>query len=249
MATDLMTRMEFLSRIVRDARVTRGDVAVAFVLLYRHYNADTGRCDPALSTIADGAALERRHAVNSVRHLEELGYFRVDVRGGTIGKFGPTNAYLPVFEAETPCTTVQGMHQNAGGEGMHHSASDALEGPRPPAPQCIQTSNILIEPVRARAALSKEETANGFETLWRIFPNRKPHPNPKKPARLKFEAALRRGIPAADIIAGAERYAAYAAQHEPNPRFWKQLVTWINQEGWTETHDQPEKRPLAVGMN
>ena len=241
--------MEFFSRIVKDSRLTRGDVTVAFVLLYRHYNADTGRCDPALSTIAEGAALKRRHTANSVRHLEDLGYFRVDIRGGTVGKFGPTNAYVPIFEAETPCTAVQGMQYSAGGEGMHHSASDALKRPIPPAPQCIQTSNILIEPVRARAALSKEETANGFESLWRIFPNRKPHPNPKKPAALKFEAALRRGVLAADIIEGAKRYAAYVAQHEPNPRFWKQAVTWIGQEGWTDIHEPPQERPLAVGMN
>lgn len=95
--------------------------------------------------------------------------------------------------------------------------------------------------------VDQEEMANRFETFWRTFPSRRPHPNPKKPARLKFEAAVGRGVDSTAIIAGAERYAAYVRQHEPNPRYWKQAVTWLNQELWTETYEQQEPR-LVVGM-
>ena len=48
-----------------------------------------------------------------------------------------------------------------------------------------------------------------FEKFWRVYPERKPHSNPKKPAGQKFEIAVGRGVPAADIIRGAQNYAAY----------------------------------------
>jgi len=150
MAADLVKRMELLARMVRNPQLTRGDIAVAFVLLYRHFNGESGRCDPSFATIAKGAGMGRRQAIYCAHRLRDLGYFRVESRGGTVGKFGPTSSFVPIFDAETQCTTVHPVHPNALGEVVHHSAPGAMEGPGGSALGCTQTSNL--EPVTKSAA-------------------------------------------------------------------------------------------------
>jgi len=75
-------------------------------------------------------------------------------------------------------------------------------------------------------------TDDFFETFWKIYPPRLPHQNPKKPAKLKFAAAVKRGVDPQTIIDGATRYAAYVDSEETDPQFIKQAVTWLNQECW-----------------
>ncbi len=92
-------------------------------------------------------------------------------------------------------------------------------------------------------------SAKHFDGFWRIYPSRHPHPNPKKPACQKFEAALKRGVPASDIIRGAENYAVYVEQEKTNPRFITQAKTWLNQERWAEYQKAPEKvRPEVAPL-
>jgi hypothetical protein len=81
-----------------------------------------------------------------------------------------------------------------------------------------------------------EEVAGQFERFWLAYPSRSPHPNPKKMARAKFEAAIKRGVDPAIIVAGAERYAKYAAGERTDPRYIAQAATWLSQERWTEPY-------------
>ncbi len=84
------------------------------------------------------------------------------------------------------------------------------------------------------ASLSAEQ----FEVFWKTFPTRRNHSNPKKPARAKFEAALKRGVSAADIIRGAGNYAAYVEREGTDPKFVAQAQTWLSQERWTQYQEQ-----------
>jgi hypothetical protein len=88
-----------------------------------------------------------------------------------------------------------------------------------------------------------------FERFWQIYPSRHPHPNPSKPARLKFEAAVRRGTDAADIVRGAQNYAAYVSASISDPRHIAQAQTWLNQERWNDHQEPPGPPRLRVGMN
>jgi len=81
-----------------------------------------------------------------------------------------------------------------------------------------------------------------FAKFWHKYPSRHPHSNPKKPAKQKFEAALKRGVPVEVIIRGAENYAAYVARETDDARFIAQAVTWLNQERWTE-YQKPFEEP------
>jgi hypothetical protein len=69
-----------------------------------------------------------------------------------------------------------------------------------------------------------------FEDFWKAFPRRDGE-NPKKPARLKFEAACRKGADPQEIIAGARRLAT---KHPEPSVYVPQAVTWLNQERWTD---------------
>ena len=70
-----------------------------------------------------------------------------------------------------------------------------------------------------------------------------------KPARLKFEAAVKRGTEPADIIRGAEIYRATIEGDGTDPRYIAQAGTWLNQERWNDYQDTPQPPRLRVGMN
>lgn len=78
-----------------------------------------------------------------------------------------------------------------------------------------------------------------FEKFWEAYPNRM-GANPKKPARDKFLAAVKRGDDPEAIIAGAKAYAASVAHADP--KFTAQAVTWLNQCRWQDDHT-PVARP------
>lgn len=86
-------------------------------------------------------------------------------------------------------------------------------------------------------SVSKETDTHGrFEEFWKAYPKR-PN-NPKKPARLKFEAACKRGVDPEAMIAGARGYAGHieaeSQRDDWQPSFVAQAETWLNQEAWEE---------------
>ena len=113
----------------------------------------------------------------------------------------------------------------------------------PLSPKQIGILERLVEKVH-RA----EARAAWFETFWRYYPSRKPHDNPKKPARLKFEAAVKRGVDPTMIVRGAENFVVYAAAHISGPRFIKTAEVWLNKECWSDYQQPPEPEPLRAGM-
>ena len=93
--SDLVQRMGFYSEMVRTNTFTRSALAVAFCLLYRHLNGRTGRCDPAIGTLAEETGRTARGVQKAIAQLERSGWWHV-VRGGGRGR---TNAYLPQLDA------------------------------------------------------------------------------------------------------------------------------------------------------
>ncbi len=85
-----------------------------------------------------------------------------------------------------------------------------------------------------------------FEIFWRTYPSRRPHSNPKKPACAKFEMAVKRGVGAADIIRGAENYAAYVEREGTDPKFVAQAQYLLNQELWTQYQEAAVTEPTPL---
>ena len=180
MAADPRTRMALVLKIAGDKRCSRGDLAVATVLLIEFYNSQTGRCDPSHATLASRTGMSRRQMARVEERLSEFGYFRVLVRGGTTGRGGPTNSYEPMFEQPEQVVTLMSPVDARSGDtdvtsydesGDTHVASKVVTPMSPVA----RTGDILsaelvtcmshkhgIEPGKgARDALSLE-----FGRLW-----------------------------------------------------------------------------------
>jgi hypothetical protein len=246
--SDFTQRMEFYAAMVEAGRFSGGALKVAFILLYRHLNGRTGRCDPAIETLAEKTRLTKRGVQNAIAELTQSGWWQV-VRGGGRGR---TNAYAPqldaakgeanfaVFSPETvnrasPIRRQKG--EKDGGKRVKRTS---------PEPVKNQYMVDLHRPVRRVEA--SDGANDAFEIFWQIYPSRRPHPNPKKPARLKFDAAVKRGVESADIIR-AENYATYVAANSKDPCHVAQAQTWLNQERWRDHQEAPERPRLRVGMN
>ncbi len=84
------------------------------------------------------------------------------------------------------------------------------------------------------------QTAGSFDEFWRVYPSRKPHSNPKVPAKKKYEAAVRSGVAPADIIRGAKNYALFVEHERLSLKYICQAQTWLSQERWSEYQEAVE---------
>ena len=127
--------------------------------------------------------------------------------------------------------------ERTGKEGAGETQSNTLPFPDSPSPPHTPS------PGRVNGSGGLKEADSLFEAFWRAYPSRLPHPNPKKTARAKFEAAIKGGVDPAIIVAGAKRYARYIAAERTDPKYTAQAVTWLNQERWTEPYELRGSRP------
>lgn len=83
-----------------------------------------------------------------------------------------------------------------------------------------------------------------FDQFWKVYPQRGEAANPKKPARDKFERAIRAGAEPTHIIAAAQRYSAIeSTAGRSNTEKIAQAVTWLNQQRW---NDYPQAAPAGA---
>lgn len=98
---------------------------------------------------------------------------------------------------------------------------------RPPIPPNGSSSSPPAPP--NNYSLKPPLPPSRFNEFWDAYPKREGR-NPKKPAKLKFDGAIKRGDNANEIIAGAARYA----QMVTDPKFVAMAQTWLNQESWKD---------------
>jgi Helix-turn-helix domain len=221
----LLARIEFFEAML-DARIfSTAALHVAHKLLYRHMNGTTGRCDPSRSTLAEETGLSRATVQRAIAELEENGWWIIGRNEGTAGRGGRTNTYRRNLE--------RGLNPepSPGRKMAHLSAKDV--SPVEPRTRNLEPKDYPCSPRRGTA----------FEAFWAVYPSRAPHLNPRKPALEKFIAAVRHGTDPADIVRGAENFAAYAKQYVNDPWFIPQAATWLGRECWKEYQQPPEPAP------
>jgi hypothetical protein len=81
------------------------------------------------------------------------------------------------------------------------------------------------------------EDTDPFEVFWSLYPKRKPHANPKAPAKLAFAKALKRGIKAEQLHDGARNYAEYCKDRMTDPVFICMASTFLNQDRYEDFLD------------
>jgi len=67
----------------------------------------------------------------------------------------------------------------------------------------------------------------GFDEFWAAYPKRTPHPNPKKPAKLKYAAIRKQNVSHETIVNAARKYAKM--RENQDPMYTAQAVTWLKQ--------------------
>jgi hypothetical protein len=71
-----------------------------------------------------------------------------------------------------------------------------------------------------------------FEEFWNARPRRK-GPDPKEPSRARYEAAIKSGVAAEDLLAAVKRYAALEVDHIGTP-YLRQTVKWLKDKSWAD---------------
>jgi len=240
MPADLIERMDFYGTMVKSGSFTRSALVIGFVLLYSHMNGHTGRCDPSTATLADETGLTVRGVEKAIAELRKSGWWKIKQGGGR----GCTNSYAPHLARVNASSGFRpGNDEQLFGVSGAKRRTAGRKTPTPSSDEPVKNQNHI-----ARFARS-EGVSSDFETFWRTYPHRGDFSDPKKPTRAKFDAAMRRGVDPAEIIAGAERYRVHVESQRIEPRFRPQAQTWLNQERWNDHQEPPEPARLRVGMN
>jgi len=111
---------------------------------------------------------------------------------------------------------------------------------------------ILDELERHRAAAAKPPKVKrndypaDFEAVWEVYPERPG--DSKKAAHKAWAARLTTGATAAEMLAGAQAYAAYVKAMHIEPQFIKQSATFFGPGEWYATDwTVPAQQPKPAG--
>jgi len=262
MTRDRYARVQ--ANAIEDRRI--GHAAFRVYCCLASFADKDGMCWPSTRKIASHLGMARSTVFEHLQALATLGYLTIDGSsredgGRAANRYriaarpangeAPDFALTPVGPADTPLSDQPTTP--AGWPGYPPAGS----GPAGIKNRPIRTDQRTLSAHSAssrpasqpRAPKKFPGYAAEFETFWRVYPSRRPHPNPKEPAALKFAAALKLGVDPAVIIAGAGRYAAYVAREVQDPRFIVQAATWLHQKRWNDQHEAAEPPRLRVGMN
>lgn len=111
-----------------------------------------------------------------------------------------------------------------------------------PSPPIVPPPTEKPEPI-AKPIAKPKPSEEAFDRFWLAYPSRGEASNPKKPAREKFERAVKAGADPETIIAAAARYAEIE-RRAGRLRTDKvaQAMTWLNQQRWAD-YGEPAAAP------
>ncbi len=222
------------ARAIDDPRL--GKAALVVLCALGTYSNRDGWCWPSTKTLCQRLRLTRRPVTENIRQLQELEYIEIQARFNEKGQ-QQSNKYRVLHDADLPADLW-----DKGGAGEQHPGMLVSSTPGGAGEQ---------HPERTKKERTKKHTvdsspAGGFEEFWRAYPSRKPHPNPKAPAKKKYEGAINRGVPPADIIRGANNFALYVEHERLNPKYVVQAQTWLSQERWSEHQEAAVTEPTPI---
>ena len=198
---------------ITDRRLSRSDLATLCALAT--YANRTGKCWPSTTTLAKDLNITTRMIRRCLRVLETCTHIR------TTHRPGHRSIYLILG--------IKGSDSGLKGAGVEpipgHPGSGEVDSQAPP-------KNAVGESAERTDVASSVDAE--FESFWQSYPSRRPHSNPKKPALAKFKGAVKKGASPADIIRGAENYAALVRREGTEPKYVAMAQTWLNQQRWTD---------------
>lgn len=233
-----------MQRVLPDKRLSKGDAAVAFVLL--DFATDEGGAYPSLDTLAERTGMHRTSVIDCLRRLVGAGYFTAERGGGRKN----TTVYRPVYIAETVGPTLLIEEENSRADAT--DTEQKTVGPTPPF--IPETVGPALENSRAGTQKQsggpypnppmnppmippkRDSLSAGFAEWWATYP--------KRVARGRAWTAYQKAAKAAPpetLLEGARRYAAEREGQEA--RFTKHPATWLNDQCWL---DEPTQAPAQA---
>jgi hypothetical protein len=242
----LPRRFDFYAAMVTARIFTGAAKDVAYFLLFRHMNGTTGRCDPAITRLAEETGLNERSVRRAICELEESGWWYVGHGEGTVGNGGRTNTYRPNFGVVPHRTPPEGE----GGDsavptfspkvGTHRSLPFDEGGD--PRVRKVGTHRSS-EPIK-----NQEEDFNAeFVKVWPDIPKRPGEP--KEPAHREFVQARLEGAPFEAMMRGWAINKQYLERHPEQGQYIASVARWIREKRWEDWQELPaEASPrLRVG--
>jgi hypothetical protein len=175
---------------------------------------------PCFEDIAFGLRLSHEEAVKLLDDLVSMGLFDHDNNG-----LRPHNWDKRQYKSDvTDPTAAQRMqrHRNA-----HRNAAVTVTHPR------TDTESEQIQKEK-NIGRSRSATRPEFDEFWKVYPKRG-GANPRFPASLEFDKAVKGGADPPELIAAAKRYA----DEQRKLRFIgtekvAQAKTWLHQRRWED---------------
>lgn len=243
---------------VEDSRLSHAAFRVLACL--GTYADKQGWCWPSTRVLAERLGVTRSTVSEHVQQLIRFGYLESHPRRRPDGSM-TSNAYRLMFDRpEIPELDDDGVSAQptasvgnsdtakmAGNKGV--GSADIVENGRNKGCRLSRyplSAQPYTPPVQnrhhERPTIKKKkhtdadapDDAVSFDKFWDEYPPRRTHSNPKKPARAKFDAAVRNGVDPAAIIRGAKNYARYVQREGTDARYTAQAMTWLNQDRWEQ---------------
>jgi len=222
-----------------------------------------GWCWPSTIALAQRLGITRQAVQRSLRQLAELAYIEVEHRHRTDGA-NDRNRYRLLFDrALFEVRNKAADDHPEDGKSIQHSVADPMQpdvagmqrgrqgacnvGALPYIEERTQEERTHKN-VRGRSGDRPDDTARQFDKFWRLYPSRGGQANPKKPAREKFAAAIKRGVDPELMIRAAGNYAEAMRRSGTAGRFIKTTEVWLNKASWEQYGAPDEPEPLRAGM-
>jgi hypothetical protein len=206
-----------------------------------------GRCFPSTSAVASATALAERTARTHLQAAESDGWIARTTRRGSGGQGWRRYEYRAT------------LPEGAAGDTAPSSSDVRQEVPDlPPKVRHLTTEGAASDDIKVRQEVPLnspvellKNSDGAFDRAWSLYPKRAGG-NARKSARRAWDARIRAGVAAGDLIAGVERYAAFvrASGNEGTP-YVKQAATFLGPdehwaEGWEIPTDSAGSAPLTV---
>lgn len=209
-------------RALVDKRLSKGDVAVAAVLI--DFASDDLGAFPSLDTLATRTGFHRRSVVESTRRLVDAGYFSMHSGGGR----RRTNTYFPAYETVAPTPPIAAETVASSSKTVASNAQQQGPGRHPNLLKNLPKNPLGSELGDNKATNTKRKLKTSLQQVdlpeaWRLYALDQHHPDPAAEWERFRNYWLGRGVTRADWEAIWRNWVLRALQ-DGNPAITRRAV-------------------------